>query len=227
MMPEPKAVYRSRVVEVIDRIGKCVELVPLDPNFHDISVGLYVKNGTATVWTFNQKSGVEKRITEIRDQLVGLGGMESVENTHNQVRFECGQIHRRPLKFLTMQAVERPPDYRIPVGPVKDLRSPLNLSLVSSQSQENGAWVYRVDATGEARNRDSRIRAVLKGMVRYGDMGRAGEDGVSFDCKHRHDLLTRLVLPFARNLSGVEDMLDEAAMRGQMTTGTLGFSPPT
>jgi hypothetical protein len=31
----------------------------------------------------------------------------------------------------------------------------------------------------------------------------------------------------ARNVSKVEDMLAADALRSQMTTGTLGFTPPT
>jgi len=34
----------------------------------------------------------------------------------------------------------------------------------------------------------------------------------------------RLIYRYARNLSGSADMLDAMAMRGQMTTSTLGFS---
>jgi hypothetical protein len=35
----------------------------------------------------------------------------------------------------------------------------------------------------------------------------------------------RLVLPYSRNISAVETMMDAEALRGQMTTGTLGFTP--
>ena len=35
---------RLRPAEVIERYGQCLELVPLDRRFHDISVGLYVKD---------------------------------------------------------------------------------------------------------------------------------------------------------------------------------------
>ena len=37
----------------------------------------------------------------------------------------------------------------------------------------------------------------------------------------------RLLFSYARNVTGAEDMLENAALRGQMTTGTLGFTPPT
>jgi len=219
-------IERGRTTKVLEQYGNCVELVPLDPNFHDITVALYEKDGVSTVWTFSQQPGVEDRIRQIRDQLVNLGGMEPVEDTHNQVRFPCYQQHSRPTKFLMMQAVEKNPDYSMPEGKVsvKDRRSDLMLSF--DVSEVEGHWTYRVTAEGNANNISQRLRAVTSGFVRYGEMNKL-EDGVSFPCGYRHDQLAVLILPYARNVSGVEDMLDTASLRGQMTTGTLGFAPPT
>ena len=47
-----------RPAEVIEKYGQCLELVPLDKHFHDISVGLYVKDPICTVWTYSNKPGV-------------------------------------------------------------------------------------------------------------------------------------------------------------------------
>jgi hypothetical protein len=214
---------RGRIVKVIEQYGKCLELVSMDPNFHDISVGLYIKGRVATVWTFSQAAGVEDRIRQIRDQVVELGGFVPVNGTHNQVSPTCGQFHLRPIKFLMMQAVEKPPDFSAGEGriEVKDLRSPM--TLIAEAAEEDGKWVYRVSGEGEYKNPAARLRAVTGGFVRYGDMELV-EDGVVFPCGARHDQLVRLILPYARNVSGVQDMLDASAMRGQMTTGTLGFS---
>jgi hypothetical protein len=58
-------------------------------------------------------------------------------------------------------------------------------------------------------------------------MEKTEDGGVSFTCGQRHDELVRLLLPYARNVTRVEDQLEADALRGQMTTGTLGFSPPS
>ena len=224
-MPTVKATERVRVADVIQRYGKCLELVTMDPNFHEITVGLYVKDGTFTVWTFSQKLGVEDRIGQIRGQIVALGGLLATDGTHNQARLACGQVHARAIRFLMIHAVEKALDYSLPVGGVKDLRSPLILDFKASQEGER--WFYRVVAEGEAPNEAARLRAVTAGLVRYGEMEKVGDDAVSFPCGHRHDELATVVLPYARNVSQVEDMLDASALRGQMTTGTLGFTPPT
>ena len=68
-----------RPKDVIAKYGRCLELIPTDKRFNEISVGLYVKNAVFTIWSFSTKPGVEKRIEEIRDLLVSLG---AVSYTH-------------------------------------------------------------------------------------------------------------------------------------------------
>lgn len=215
------------VIEIMEKYGRCLELVSLDPNFHDISVGLYEKDGVATVWTFSAIDGVDTRIRKIRDQLVALGGFVAVPDAHSQVTASCGTIHPRPTKFLMMQAVEKDPDFKLPDGEVavKDLRTGMMLGVDSKEV--DGRVAYYVKAEGEAPNKAARLRAVTSGFVRYGEMEKTEDGGVSFTCGRRHDELVRLLLPYARNVNRVEDMLEADALRGQMTTGTLGFSPPT
>ncbi|MCE2405531.1 MAG: hypothetical protein J4F43_10300 [Dehalococcoidia bacterium] len=213
----------GRAAQVVGEYGRCLELVPMDPHFHGISVGLYARDGVATVWSFSRRPGVEDRIRQVRDRLVELGGMAPVQGSHNQAAFPCGDLHGRPLRFLIMQAVEKAPDYSFPDGPVKDTRSALMLSIAGAES--GGRWVYRVSAEGDAPNAAARVRAVASGFRRYGEAEVVGEGEVSFPCGGEHGRLARLLLPYARNVSMVEDMLESAALRGQLTTGTAGFTP--
>ncbi|MCH7606487.1 MAG: hypothetical protein IH962_04965 [Chloroflexi bacterium] len=219
------ATDRPRVAEVIERLGKCLELVPLDPHFHDISVGLYLKDGICTIWTYSCIPGVENRIANIRDQFVSIGDLEPVAGSHDQIRFSCGHIHLRALKFLLAQAVGKSPDFSPPTGDlsIQDTRTKLMLSVAGSQS--GGKWVYQVSGAGEAPSIPARLRLVVAGFVRYGEMEKESDTEVSFPCRQRHDRLMRLLLPYSRNVSAVESMIDADAMRGQMTTGTLGFTP--
>ena len=216
-----------RPAEVIERYGQCLELVPLDRRFHDISVGLYVKDGICTIWTFSRKEGVEERITEIRDQMIALGGMEEVKGTHNQVRFPCGRLHQRTLRFVMSQAVGKAPDYAPPQGElsIQDSKSAFTIRVQQpADTESDGQAVYEVSLEGEARNAAMRLRMVLAGFTRYGEMDQVGEFGVAFSCGLPHDALMRVLLPYSRNISSVETMMAAEAMRGQMTTGTLGFS---
>ena len=226
-MTETRTTKRPRVADVIEKYGKCLELVPMDRHFHGISVGLYVKDGACTVWTFSRKPGVEDRIRQIRDQLVALGGLNPVSGAHDQVTFPCGHVHVRPVRFLLSQAVGKDPEYSHPSGEmsIRDTRTKLTLSVAGRE--EAGRWVYEVSGEGEAPNVLMRLRMVAAGFVRYGDMEKVSDNAVTFPCGQRHDELVRLLLPYSRNISAVESMMEAEAMRGQMTTSTLGFSTRT
>jgi hypothetical protein len=215
----------SRVAGVIRRYGSCVELVPVDPHFHHITVALYVKDGTCTVWTFSQKPGAQDRVEQVRDQLVAQGGLMPVEGTHNQVRFPCGYFHRRAVKFLMARAVNWKPGQPPAEGPLSIVDTRSALTLIVEGRPEKAGWVYQVSGEGEAPNLPARLRMVAAGFVRYGEMEKAGDTEVTFPCGRRHDELVRLLLPYSRNVTAVENMMEAEAQRGQMTTGTLGFSP--
>ena len=217
---------RGTVREKLAELGDCLELVPMDPHFGGISVGLYYKDGVCTVWSFSRADGVSERLREIRDQMARLGGVQPVEWTGNQFIFPCGIIHMRPVKFLLTQAVTKAPDFAHPEGPmsIKDSKSDLILTLEGMKGAD-GCHVYEVSGAGEVRNPALRLRMVVAGFMRYGEMKKVGDTRVAFPCGWRHDELARLLLPYSRNISAVESMLEAEATRGQMTTGTLGFSP--
>jgi len=214
-----------KVADVIQRYGKCLELVPIDPDFHGITVGLYVKDATCTVWTFSRKPGAQDRIRAIRDRLAVLGGLAPVETAHNQVRFPCGHLHLRLLKFLLAQSVGRNPGYSTANQElaIKDTKTELTLKV--SGTERDGRWVYEVSGEGQAPDIPLRLRMVVAGFVRYGEMEKVSDTEVIFPCGRRHDELIRVLLPYSRNVTAVESMMAEEALRGQMTTGTLGFTP--
>ena len=197
----------------------------MDPHFSSVSVGLYYRDGICTVWSFSQVEGIEGRLRDIRDQMVRLGGVQPVEGSDNQFIFPCGVIHMRPVKFLLTQAVTKPPDFALPQGSmtIKDSKSALMLSVAGGRTDDG--FAYQVSGEGEVRNPALRLRMVVAGFVRYGEMEKVGDTEVAFSCCWQHDELVRLLLPYSRNISAVESMLEAEATRGQMTTSTLGFTP--
>ena len=235
-----------RVSEVLERYGRCVELVPMDAHFEGISVGLYAKDGVFTLWSFSRKPGVRDRLRAVRDQLVALGGLVPVDGTDNQVVFpaensspyvragrraadrirpQCGYVHQRLIKFLVAQAVGKSPDYSPPEGEMSIRDTRTRLTIVVAGEEAGDRYVYNVSTEGDAPNVPARLRMIVAGFLRYGEMEREGDTSVVFPCGQRHDGLVRLLLPYSRNVSSVESMLEAEALRGQMTTGTLGFTP--
>ena len=210
--------------EVISRYGKCLELIPLDKHFDDISVGLYLKESIFTVWTFSNKPNVSERIKGIRNQLVSIGGMSEIPGTDNQARFECGSLHERPVKFLLNQSVGKAPDFAPPSGDIEIKDSKSDLMINAAPFQREGSWFYRITTSGNAKNPSMRLRMIIAGFSRYGEMDKVGDDEVAFECRNKHDGLMRLLMPYSRNISSVETMMAAEDMRGQMTTSTLGFS---
>ena len=224
-MTQSAIARRGQVAQKIAEIGNCLELVPMDPHFGGVSVGLYVKDGVCTVWSFSRAEGVGERLRAIRDQMVRLGGVEPVDGSGSQFVFPCGMIHVRPVKFLLTQAVTKSPDFAHAEGPmrIKDSKSALMLTVTGVEGDDRRA--YQVSGEGETRNPALRLRMVVAGFVRYGEMEKVGDTEVAFHCGQRHDELVRLLMPYSRNISAVESMLEAESMRGQMTTNTLGFTP--
>ena len=216
---------RGRVSEVLNEIGTCLELVPMDPHFRGVSVGLYYKDGVCTIWSFSQAPGIEDRLREIRDQMVRLGGLQPVEGSNNQFTFPCGVVHMRPVKFLLTQAVTKSPYFMHPTGPMTIKDSKSNLMLTTTGVSTGDGYKYHVSGEGDVKNPALRLRMVVAGFMRYGEMEKVGDTEVAFSCGWQHDELVRLLLPYSRNISAVESMLEAEAIRGQMTTSTLGFTP--
>lgn len=178
-----------------------------------------------TIHSFAQIEGKEGRIRTIRDRLCQLADVEPVTDTHNQAKLVSQEFYDRPLRFAFTEAVER--DQPIPTGPisVNDTKSKLVFTVTPEHSDEEG-WTYHVTAEGEFNRPQMRVMAVVGGYMRYGECERVGKDRNRFRFKHgeRLDRFARLLLPYARNVSAVDDMLEQAELAGQMTTQTLGFS---
>ncbi len=213
---------RGSVAGVIEKYGHCVELVPVDERFHQITIGLYVKDKTATVWTFSRKPGVEKRVQEIRDNLVAMGGMTAVKGTHNQATYACGMLHEQALKILVPQTVERAPVFTFSGDQISTPDTKSKLVIVATPEEKDGDWSYSITAQGSEGDKAARISAVSNGLARYGGMEKSGDNTVAFPCRQRHDSLVRLLLPYACNVSAAEE-LSAASPKGQMTASSLGF----
>jgi len=212
-----------KVSEVKIKFGKCLELVSMDPNFHNISVGLFIKNDILTVWSYSKKEGIEKRLNIIRDKMVEFGGLNNLEEDY-KMSIPKGALIERPLKFLFSQCVEMSPDKEPEKGIITAKDNKTKLTFLIKGSQESDKYLYTVTCEGDHEKPGLRIRAVVGGFMKYGECIRNDVDSFYFPDKKDHEEYVRVLLPFARNVSAVEQMLEASDQAGQMTTQSLGFS---
>ena len=206
--------------QITEYFGDCVSLFPIDKQFNDISVGLYLKESTYTIWSFSHLPKTSSRILSICEQFEKLLGLKLLENSSNQLFFECGSNHVQPLKFLFAQVVSKPSDYKFSDNQIqiKDSKSPFQITV------ENINNAYRVNLNSDDSKAKIRLRMINAGFVKYGGLHLDENNSLSFSCGKNHDKLIKMLLPYSRNLTSIEAMLEAESQRGQMTTSTLGFS---
>ena len=212
------------IADRVRELGHCIELVSIDPHFHNISVGLFIKNGVLTISTYSTLEGVDARIEQIRDRCVLLGDVETVEGTTNQLRLTSDLQLDRALRFMFIAAVEKDPSVELPSGRITAPDTKTKLTFVVEGDEQDGQFVYTVSAEGESERASMRIRATVGGFIRYADCTRVDKDKFAFPDGRRYDKFARLILPLARNVSAVEAQLEQEEMTGQMNTQTLGFA---
>ena len=211
------------VKQKISELGNCIELVSMDPHFHNISVGLFRKGNLLTIFSFSNKESIKKRIKVIRDRCCLLGDLSPVENTNNQMLLDADINLDTPIKFMFTEAVEK--DKKIsPNTPIQspDTKTNLKFRIVSDTS--NNITNYTVSAEGQNERSEMRIRAVVGGFIKYGGCERVDFNKFKFSDGKKYNKFVKLLLPYARNVSSVENMLSESDSVGQMNTQTLGFS---
>lgn len=220
----PTLTEQPRIAERIKELGHCIELVSIDPHFHDVTIGLFIKDGLMTIWSFSNREGIAGRIEEVRDRCTRLGDVIAVEGTTDQLKLTSDLYLDRALRFMFTFAVEKDPARELPTGRITAPDTKTKLVFVINGAEENGKYVYTISAEGRSDKAELRVRATVGGFVRYSNCERVDKNKFAFPDGKRYDSFARLILPLARNVSAVESQLAASELEGQMTTQTLGFS---
>ena len=122
------------------------------------------------------------------------------------------------------QAVEKDPGFKFDTGPITASDNKTKLSFIIQGQKQNDNYAYFVSTKGEHERPFIRIRAVIGGFVKYGECIKLSDESFCFKDKKQHDEYVRILLPYARNVSAVENMINASEQAGQMNTQTLGFS---
>ena len=189
-------------------IGRRIELIPLDPHFHDITIGLYrqqiVDPTTGTdfpaflVHTYSQITGATERIQKVVHAMQILGGM--LTTADDLLYFPCKDAHEFACRRVFLEACKLTSDTRAEPRPLNilDRKSKLTITV---DSMGNGT--YQVNANGEGRGATRRISAIAGGLMKLGEMESVetdNNDTVRFACGHSHDALIGLLLIRAPNV---------------------------
>ncbi len=202
----------------VRQLGRRIELISIDPHFHDISIGLYERADPAggasyLAHTYSRVAGTDGRMADLVGAMVTLGGMEPVAGEPGVVRFPCGTGHRTAVKRIFVEA-----------GKLADVASAEGLvprvedkkfELAVSVTNEGGGR-YRIVAEGENERKAMRIRAIAGGLRRLAELDEVegAEDQVAFPCGGDHDVLMALLLPRALNVRAAMREQEDALLRG-------------
>ena len=194
-------------------IGRRIELVPMDPHFHDITIALYLQERDGEpaflVHTYSRLDAAEDRIASVTKAMEVLGRME--RTPEGLLRFPCGAEHTLACKRVFLEACKLDPNNEIEARPlmILDKKSGLNMTVSSL-----GHGMYQVGAEGEGKDRERRISVIAGGLIKLGEMQDRGADTAAFSCGHVHDAMVGLLLVRAPNVRVVMREQEMAGSRG-------------
>ena len=206
-------------------IGRRIELIPIDPHFHDITIGLYrqqladATTGTDTpaflVHTYSQMTGATERIEAVAEAMQILGGM--LKTADGLLYFPCKHIHEAACRRVFLEACKLTSNTHAEPRPLNilDRKSQLTITVDST-----GNGIYRVSANGEGRGAARRISAIAGGLMKLGEMEdieTGNKDTVGFACRHSHDALVGLLLIRAPNVRIALREAEMGAARGVLS----------
>jgi hypothetical protein len=197
-------------------LGTRVELVSMDPSFHNATIGLYRRETPAgpvgIVHSYSSAPGIGERVAELADAMCVLGGLERTDDEGAAVRLPCRQWHNAALKRLFLDCFRV--DASGPLEP-RPLEAPDTRSEQLIRVEPLGGGRYRVTAANVPEGAVSRAPAIARAFVRLAQVEELDETTVSFPCGERHDALVGLLLVRAQNL--------RAALREEELTATRGI----
>ena len=197
-------------------IGQRIELVSMDPHFHDISIALYrQEDGEGPeylVHTYSGREGAPGRIAFVRSAMATLGGLQST--AAGLLRFPCGAPHHLGIKRVFLEACKLASATAVEARPLSIFDRKCSRNILASSC---GDGVYRIAAEGGEEGAERRIAAIAGGLIKLGEMEDRHTDEVGFSCGHAHDAMVGLLLVRAPNVRAALREQEAAAARGTLT----------
>ena len=200
-------------------LGERVELVSMDPHFHDISISLYrsAGEGGASAYlahSYSGKEGAAERLAFVMSVMAVMGGMVPAPGEPGRLAFACGDQHRAAVKRLFLEACKKAPGADVAALPMSIYDKKNDLT-IGATSIGGGAYRLATDV-GEADDKVARrVDGVTRGLIKLAEMEPGAEPGEArFPCGVAHDELVGLLLGRALNVRAAMREAEAAAARG-------------
>ena len=200
-------------------LGERLELVSMDPHFHDISISLYRSTGEGgasgfLAHSYSAKEGAAERLGFVMRAMAAMGGLGPAPGQPDRLAFACGAAHKAAVKRLFLEACKRETGADIEVQPMRIYDKKNDLTIAATAV---GGGRYRIAAIdGEGNDKAAqRVDGVTRGLVKLAELEPGAEPGeVRFPCGHAHDELVCLLLGRALNVRAAMREAEAAAARG-------------
>ena len=200
-------------------LGERMELVSMDPHFHDISISLYRETGEGgaagfLAHSYSGKEGAAERLAFVMRAMAAMGGMGPAPGQPGRLAFACGGEHRAAVKRLFLEACKKTTGAEVAALPMSiyDKKNDLTIDAAAT-----GGGGYRLAADGGEGNDKvaRRVDGVTRGLIKLAEMEPGAAPGeVRFACGSAHDELVGLLLGRALNVRAAMREAEAAAARG-------------
>ena len=196
-----------------------MELVSMDPHFHDISISLYRETGADgasgfLAHSYSGREGATERLAFVMGAMAAMGGMVPAPGQPGRLAFACGGEHRAAVKRLFLEACKKATGAEAAALPMSiyDKKNDFTIDATAT-----GGGGYRLAAAGgEAGDKVARrVDGVTRGLIKLAEMEPGAEPGEArFTCGTAHDELVGLLLGRALNVRAAMREAEAAAARG-------------
>jgi hypothetical protein len=193
-------------------LGRRIELVSMDPHFHDISIALYRQETESgpqyVVHSYSQKEGTRERLAFVIRAMHVLGGLE--EN-NGRLYFSCGSPHQLAARRIFLESCKLKPSATLESRPLSILDKKYN-----NEASSVGLGAYKVSARDGGPEGLSRVSVLANGLAKLADLARSDglADVVTFPCGQSHDAVIGLLLSRALNVRAALREEEMASSRG-------------
>lgn len=203
-------------METLD-LGRRIELLSMDPHFHDISIAVYRTDGgdgaTYLLHSYSKREGAGDRLAFLAGMMRATGGMVAAAGNPLALRFACGHAHETALKRLFVESCKV--ETGSAAGPrelqVFDKKNDLTI-----RADALGGGRYRCSGDRDGAREQRRVAAIAAGLGKLAELDVDGDEA-RFPCGADHHELIGLLLTRALNVRGALREQEAAASRGVLS----------